>query len=157
MSARVKNMLSSLIQHGQQGHLKRSELEAFEDIWDKYHRYGRLTAPQQAWVEKVYFEQKLDRPASQRPPPTLQRPGPKKTPSGTFLGVQAQGKIPRIGYINHAGVTDTLMITNMAMLRELCPDIKPGSVQHQKISAFFRSGGEVLKIKPAGTALKGVA
>ncbi len=131
--ASPKEMLSALIQRGQ---LKPREKEAFEGMWDSVHRYGRLTPKQKAWVEKEFYGQELDR-STRRPK------------SGTFVGAKVRAKkAHRIGYINYSGTRDLLLITNIEMLKDLCPSIKPGSKQYQKIEAFFRKGGEVLKIKP---------
>ena len=144
--------------------LTRSEREAFEDIWDRIHRYGRVSDKQKAWIERVYFGQNLDkepravepirrrvrvvdakdlRPSKQ---PTAQQQKLKQT--GTFMAVKAPAKKSRVGYINYPGVQSTQLITNMTMFRQACPRIKPGSVQFQKIQRFFESGGEVLRIKP---------
>jgi len=140
--ASPKELLSTLLQKGK---LDPKEKEAFENMWDALHRYGRLTQKQKAWAEKVYYTQELDRP--NQPPINERRPVRRVTQSGTFVGVGA-AKSSRIGYINHSGTREVILITNFSMLKELCPDIKPGSKQYQKIEAFFRDGGQVLKIKP---------
>lgn len=138
--SKVKEQLSTLLKKGQ---LKAHEREAFEGMWDAVHRYGKLSPKQRAWIERVYYGQNLDRSNASKPQ------GPKRTQSGTqYIGAVQPPKTARIGYINHSGTRETLMVTNMTMLRELCPGIKPGSKQYQKIEAFFRNGGEVLKIKP---------
>jgi hypothetical protein len=136
--ATPKEMLSALIQRGQ---LKPREKEAFENMWDAVHRYGGLSAKQKAWVEKEYFGQKLDRS-------TPQAGNPKKPASGTFQAVRPEKKHYRIGYINYPGTQTTLLVTNMSQLRELCPGIVTGTPWYSKIEAFFRKGGEVIKIKP---------
>jgi len=143
----------------QRGRITPSERQAFEDIWDKLHRYKRLTSKQQGWVEKVYFQQKLDREIEDSPPPPPRslRPTTKKPRGLERRAPQKEVKLPRssrVAYINHPGAAQTLMVTNLDMLRALCPDIKAGSLQYRKIEAFFKSGGEVLKIKPLPVALQ---
>lgn len=41
--------------------LTQRERESFEDMWDRIHRFDRCSDKQRAWIEKVYFGQKLDR------------------------------------------------------------------------------------------------
>lgn len=36
------------------------EKESFEDMYDRIQRFGRCSAKQKAWIEKVFFGQKLD-------------------------------------------------------------------------------------------------
>jgi len=116
-------MLSAVIQRGK---LKRSEREAFEDIWDRIHRYGRATPKQKAWIERVYFDQKLDRFKSKPPSESM----------------------PRSGYITHSGVSKMVIVTSEQQLRDVCPFIPAGSKTFDKVKLFFDRGGEVLKIKP---------
>ena len=52
-------MLSEVLRRAQ---LTPRERESFEDMLDRMHRYGRCTDKQRAWIEKVYFGQKLDQP-----------------------------------------------------------------------------------------------
>lgn len=160
--ATPKEMLSALLTRGQ---LDRRHQETFEGMWDAVHRYGSLSNKQKAWVEREFYERKLDR--SDVPPPAAlpaQRPRrvvhdvPKRPGSGTYAAVRtdiapttaSSKKHYRIGYINYSGTDTVLMVTNMAKLKELCPSIRPGTPQYAKIEAFFRKGGEVLKIKPSG-------
>lgn len=153
MSVRVRDMLATILRRAK---LTASERVAFENIWDSWHRTnGRLSSKQQAWVEKVYFQQKLDRPATVPPPAGAAKPPVKVPPapaspgsSGTFVGVRPSKSQPKVAYINHPSATKTLLITNMSNLHELCPDIQPGSRQYNRIKAFFEEGGAVLKIKP---------
>lgn len=154
--ASPKEMLSALLTRGQ---LDRRLQETFEGMWDAVHRYGSLSSKQKAWVAREYYDRKLDRsnvPAAPSPRRVVhdvpkQRPG-----SGTYAAVRTDmpasnsKKHYRIGYINYAGTDRTLLVTNMTTLKELCPNIKPGTPQYAKIEAFFRKGGEVLRIKPAG-------
>jgi hypothetical protein len=212
----TKEMLAEVIRRAV---LKPREKEDLVDLWDRIHRYGRVSDRQKAWVEKVFFEHKLDRtpaptgvrrrvvvPTWQKerrprhveassverellpdggrteqtvrlvPPvgaqsgviqpsrivavkstdiqrlqrrtnglaPTNPRPSSK---SGTFSAL-VPGKAYQIGYINYEGAPRELLITNMESLRDHCPRIRPGSQQYQKIEAFFRTGGKVLKVKP---------
>jgi hypothetical protein len=221
----TKEMLAEVIRRAV---LKPREKEDLVDLWDRMHRYGKVSDKQKAWVEKVFFEKKLDRetPAvgtirrrviiptwqkerrarqvdrAERPMETQEAVGhvptmrlvppiaaqlaggaiqpsrivavkstdiqaklrakgesPRAVPqpssrprptskSGTFIAVTPQ-KAHRIGYINYEGASQQLLITNMQLLHDHCPAIRPGTVQYQKIEKFFRDGGQVLKIKPA--------
>lgn len=222
----TKEMLAEVIRRAV---LKPREKEDLVDLWDRMHRYGKVSDKQKAWVEKVFFEKKLDRetpaagtirrrvivPTWQKerrarqvdrterpvetqeamvghhptmrlvPPitgqsaggaiqpsrivavkstdiqaklrgkaePTRVAPQPPARPrptskSGTFIAVTPQ-KAHRIGYINYEGASQQLLITNLQLLHDHCPAIRPGTPQYQKIEKFFRDGGQVLKIKPA--------
>lgn len=149
MSSRVRDMLEAILQRAR---ITPSEREAFEDIWDKYHRYGRLTSKQQAWAERVYFGQKLDRAINNTPTPPPPSNGFRKSKTAESAVrhryTSKAARQSRVAYINHPGTTTTLMVTNLDMLKTICPDIKSGSKQYRKIESFFRGGGEVLKIKP---------
>ena len=49
--------------------LTERERESFSDMWDRIHRFNRCSDKQRAWIEKIYFGQKLDRedgPAANR-------------------------------------------------------------------------------------------
>jgi hypothetical protein len=54
----AKEMLAAVLQRGV---LTERERESFTDMWDRIHRFNRCSDKQRAWVEKVYFAQKLDR------------------------------------------------------------------------------------------------
>jgi hypothetical protein len=153
------------------------ERESFTDMWDRTHRYGRMTHRQKAWVEKVYFGQKLDQPSTVTTPVTpvvrrrivipdwQQKEGRRSQPakvrqplaekrssskSGTFMASpQPTEKTHRIGYINYPGIDRETLVTCMDVLHTVCPRIQRGSSQYRKISRFFESGGQVLKVKPA--------
>jgi hypothetical protein len=58
--ATAKEMLSAVLQRAE---LNPRERESFEDMWDRINRYDRCSEKQKAWIEKVYFAQKLDRTA----------------------------------------------------------------------------------------------
>ena len=122
----VKSKLETILKRAK---LTPREKEAFEDMWDKLHRYKRVTHKQKYWIEKVYFAQHLDG-------------------SPKFLGSPDPKAKPKVGYINYPGVTEVVMATNFEMFRKVCPGIKPGSNQYQKVRSFFEKGGEILKIKP---------
>lgn len=140
----AKQQLAAILRRAK---LKRQEQEAFEHMWDALHRYGRLSDKQKAWIEKVYFEQKLDRDV-----PVQAEPAKKASQSGThrLMGVKSETaqKAARVGYINYPGIQSQALITNMDTLHQLCPRIRPGSPQYKRIKAFFDNGGVVLKVKP---------
>jgi len=72
----AKQMLAEILRRAV---LTERERESFEDMYDRIHRFNRCSNAQQAWIEKVYFGQKLDReeaPAKRRVVvPTWQRDG----------------------------------------------------------------------------------
>lgn len=62
----AKDMLAVVLRRGV---LTERERESFTDMWDRIHRFNRCSDKQRAWIEKVYFGQKLDReedPAKRR-------------------------------------------------------------------------------------------
>lgn len=175
----------------QRAELTPRERESFEDMFDRVNRYKRCSDKQRAWIEKVYYAQKLDREATPmrrrvviptwqkddtgvrrlvgtqpaapalikaegtqvprgEPRQVLVRNRPK---SGTFLATPiAAPKAHQIGYVNYPGLRKEELVTNLATFEEICPRIKPGSRQHQKIADFFARGGIVVKVKPLETA-----
>jgi len=102
-----------------------------EDMWDRAHRYKRLTHKQGALIEKFYFDQKLDKPATQK------------------IAAKPKPGAPRTGAMKYEGLEVEKRITNMDQFTIVCPNIKEGSKQHRKIAQFFRNGGLVLKVTPA--------
>lgn len=54
----AKQMLAVILRRAV---LTARERESFEDMYDRIHRFNRCSDKQQAWIEKVYFGQKLDR------------------------------------------------------------------------------------------------
>lgn len=58
----TKDMLAEILRRGT---LTERERESFTDMWDRIHRYNRCSDKQRAWIEKVYFGQKLDREVTQ--------------------------------------------------------------------------------------------
>jgi hypothetical protein len=139
--ASPKEMLSALIQRGQ---LKPREKEIFTEMWDAVHRYGSLSPKQRAWIEKEYYGKKLDRSNTS---PGESKPIPLR-PNQRLVGTKTPERDHRVAYLNYAGASSLMLITNIQTLRTLCPDIRPGTKQYAKIEAFFRNGGEVLKVKP---------
>lgn len=111
-----KEMLASVLKRA---NLNASQREALEDIWDKLHRYGRLTPRQNAWVEKVYFDQKLD------------KEGPK---------------MPRSASITHPSIKREVSVTSVAMLKRECSGVDGRRLKQAEL--FFQGGGSVLKVKP---------
>lgn len=74
----AKEMLAAVLRRGV---LTERERESFTDMWDRIHRFNRCSDKQKAWIEKVYFAQKLDReeaPAKRRVViPTWQKDEPQ--------------------------------------------------------------------------------
>ena len=124
-----KKMLEEILKRAE---LKPQQREMFEDMWDRAHRYKRLSRKQGAVIEKVYFGQKLDRD----PAPDTGTPKPKAGAA-------------RTGTVKYEGLDVEKRVTNMDQLTLTCPNIKPGSKQHRKIAQFFREGGQVIKVIPA--------
>lgn len=87
------------------------------------------------------------RPAASRQ--VLIRNRPK---TGTFVATPVASKTHQVGYINYPGIQREERVTTLSMFEALCPRIKPGSSQHQKVADFFARGGIVLKVKPLATA-----
>lgn len=54
----AKQMLAVILRRAV---LTQRERESFEDMYDRIHRFNRCSDRQAAWIEKVYFGQKLDR------------------------------------------------------------------------------------------------
>lgn len=63
---KTKDMLEQVIRRAV---LKPQEKEDFMDLWDRIHLYNHVSDRQKAWVEGVYFGQKLDQDTS----PTVRR------------------------------------------------------------------------------------
>lgn len=57
----TKEMLAEVIRRAV---LKPREKEDLVDLWDRSHRFGGMSDRQKAWVERVFYEQKLDRAAT---------------------------------------------------------------------------------------------
>jgi hypothetical protein len=55
----AKDMLAEVLRRGV---LTARERESFTDMWDRIHRFKRCSDKQKAWIEKVYFAQKLGEP-----------------------------------------------------------------------------------------------
>lgn len=117
-----KQMLEAILTKAE---LKPHEREMYEDIWDKLHRYKRVSRKQGAIIEKVYYGQKLGQDRSKKP---------------TVLGPVAS--------LVYKGIDKEVSVTNLDQLLKVCPKIKPGSKQHAKIADFFRKGGTVVRVKP---------
>jgi hypothetical protein len=116
--------------------LKPHEREMYEDIWDKLHRYGRITHNQGSVIEKVYYGQKLDG-SGPKPQATPQKRPPTKDVRGP------------VAVVMYKGLEKEVCVTTMDQLAQVCPDIRPGSKQHAKIAEFFRKGGRAVTVKPA--------
>lgn len=105
--------------------LSAPEREAMEGMWDAIHRYGRLSGKQIAWVEKLFYA--IDQEALK------QNPAVRAKKTG-FINDQTVGRVHKVGSIKQFEAT--------------CPHIIKGSKQYQKVSIFFKTGGEILEIRP---------
>jgi hypothetical protein len=111
-------MLSALIRIGK---ITNQEREAFESMWDQIHRTrGKLSHKQNAWVEKVYFKQGLDK--------NVARPA-KEKPS------------PKIGFAYDAEAKRTVSASNMRQFETICPTVEKTSSFYLRVKKFFENGG----------------
>lgn len=115
-----KEMLKKLLTTGT---LTASEREMFESMWDAAHRYGRLTPKQNAVVETAFY--KLN--------PNLGK---------TIAPVRA-GR--RANYVSPS-VKTPQKVRSLEQFKALCPEA--GEMQLRKIMAFFKTGGEVIEVRP---------
>lgn len=117
-----KKMLEQIIKTAT---LTAQEREVFEGMWDAIHRYGSLSKKQVAWVESVFY--KIDAEAL------------KKNPAA---------RAKKIGFINDQTVKRVHKVASIKQFEATCPHIIKGSKQYAKVSIFFKTGGEVLEIRP---------
>ncbi len=109
------------------GTLTHSEREMFESMWDAAHRYGRLSPKQTGVIETAFY--KLN-PAR-----------------GKIIAPARAGK--RANYISPS-VTETRFVRSLEQFKTVCPEA--GEAQLRKIMAFFKTGGEVIEVKPKSLA-----
>lgn len=122
--ATPKDMLSKLIRFGK---LTNQERLAFESMWDQVHRTrGKLSHKQNAWIEKVFFKQGLDKNEER---PAKEKPGPK------------------IGFIYDATAKRTVSATNMKAFETICPNVAKDSPLYKRVENFFRNGGEKFELR----------
>lgn len=83
--------------------LSNRERESFEDMLDRVNRYHRCSDKQRAWIEKVYYGQKLDQqtPVARRRVviPTWQKNEPKDTIQPSLIkavGTEAREPVPQV-------------------------------------------------------------
>lgn len=119
-----KEMLSALIRIGK---LTAQEREAFESMWDQAHRSanGKLSHKQKAWIEKVYYAQKLDQPQA--------RPA-KVVP-------------PKIGVIYDPTAKRTVEASTFKQFEAMCPHIVKGSSEYERVKTFFANGGTKFQLR----------
>jgi hypothetical protein len=79
-------------------------------------------------------------------------PSRPTTKTGTFLASPAVAKSHQVGYVNYPGVQREVPVATLSMFEEVCPRIRRGSRQYQKVADFFANGGVVVKVKPVHTA-----
>jgi hypothetical protein len=103
--------------------LTAKDREVMEGMWDQAHR-AKLTHRQYAWVQDIFYKQKLDQPG---------REPPKRAPKMMVL----KGKVPK-----------TLKARSLEVVRKLLPGLPPDSPLDKKLQEFFASGGELVEIRP---------
>jgi len=122
--ASPKEMLSALIRHGK---ITAQEREAFESMWDQIHRTrGKLSHKQNAWVEKVFYKQGLDK--SQPLPPKEKRS-------------------PKVGFAYDTEAKRTVAATNMKAFEAICPNVEKDSPFYLRVKKFFENGGERFELR----------
>lgn len=122
--ASAKNMLKKLLTVGK---LTAQEKEAFESMWDQVHRTGgKLSHKQNAWIEKVFYKQGLDK--------NVERPPKEKTS-------------PKVGFIYDEKAKRTVSATNMKAFEAICPDVTKDSPLYQRVAKFFQNGGERFELR----------
>lgn len=117
-----KKMLETILKTAT---LSAKDREIFEGMWDSIHRYGGLSRRQESWIEDVFY--KIDQEAL------------KKNPVA---------RAKKTGFINDQTVRRVHKVVSLAMFEAVCPHIIKGTKQYQKVSIFFKTGGEVLEIRP---------
>ncbi len=120
MSA-IKEMLSAVMQRAA---LKPGERQAFEDMWDALHRYGKLSPKQKAWIEKVYFDQKLDN--------ANVRPQAKKT----------------VGFLEDPKFHRAIRLETMEEFENQCPHIEKDGPLWKRVESFLQKGNNVIELRP---------
>lgn len=121
--ASSKDMLSKLIRIG---NLTAHEREVFEGMWDQLHRTKKLSHKQNAWIEKVFYAQGLDRKE--------ERPAKEK-------------RSPKIGFVYDANVKRTVSTSNMKQFEVICPDVEKNSPMYLRVEKFFKNGGERFELR----------
>lgn len=204
----AKDMLAEVLRRGV---LTERERESFTDMWDRIHRYNRCSDKQKAWIEKVYFAQKLGEPPAapvrrrvivpswqrneqratdglpmemgQVAKPTVKSVRSQRAETvSAVVATQLEPRAPsrqvllpkkkhfpahggamfstsnstatnsKIGFINYPGVQREELVTSVLSFEGVCPRIRQGSRQYQKVVEFFKRGGVVLKVKPLAEA-----
>lgn len=132
--ASTKQMLEAILKLPG-GTLKRGDQAAMEDMWDQVHRYGKLSAKQNAWIQKIFLENKLDR--SDRKPTV-----PVRT-----------AKV-QVGYFEDPKFTQPIRVSTLAEFENLCPHFPKGSPSWQRAAAFLRDAGHIIELRPPKTPEK---
>jgi len=103
--------------------LSARERETLEGMWDAAHRYGGLSRKQTSWIEDIYYKI------------------PKQDPK-----VPHQ-RVKRKGSVNSSSVKMPQVVRTFERFKLICPDASPTVLQ--RVEAFFKSGGEILRVLPA--------
>ncbi len=122
--ASPKDLLATLIKSGT---LTSKEREVFEGMWDQLHRAGKLSNKQKAWIESVYYKQKLDTPR------------PAKKPKKA---------LPKVLFLRDEATTRVLRATSMAEFEVICKHIKKDTPRWKVVHDFFRDGGQLFELRP---------
>ncbi len=115
-----KDMLQKLLTTGT---LTAREREMFESMWDAVHRYGRLSPKQNGVIETAFY--KLDA-------------GRGKTVAPVRSGRRANYLSP--------SVKVPQKVRSLEAFKKLCPEAD--EAQLRKIMVFFKTGGEVIEVRP---------
>ncbi len=116
----TKEMLSQVLTRGT---LSKSEREVFEGMWDAIHRYGGLSRKQVAWIEDKFY--KLN-----------------KNPA-----IAPTKRAPKKGRVDVPGLAKAVNARSLEHFKKLHPNASPEMVK--RIEAFFKSGGELVELRPA--------
>lgn len=115
-----KDMLAKILKTAT---LSAKEREIFEGMWDSVHRYGKLTRKQNAWIEDVYYKQKLDQ---------ANRPAPVKT--------------SKRGRIDVPGLAQPVTAHSLERFLYYWPEADQETIK--RVTKFFKSGGQVIELRP---------
>jgi len=128
-SVPAKEMLATLLKSAT---LTARDRETFEGMWDAVHRYGGLSRKQTAWIEDVYYKQKLNE-------------------TGKAV---AKKRSPKVGFILDPKATTLKKARSIDQFQALCPEVLKDSPLYKKVVLFFKSGGEVFELRPSSVPPK---
>jgi hypothetical protein len=115
----ARKMLETLLKA--KADLLPKEVEAFENMWDSVHRFGKLSVKQTAWIEETFYKvcRKVEAPAT---------PG-------------------KVGVFKSPSVERELQIKTFEGFKKACPEASPEALN--RVKTFFSSGGGMIKVSPS--------